>query len=268
MIHIVRPGEGMLETFRLLATGEQTRGTYFALELGAPPGHGSPPEQPTSGHSHDHEDEAEYVATGRRTIRIDDTVVDAPAGSFVLVPRGSLHDMWTVGDQPSRYIHIFSPAGIERWFVERARLRSAGASRKELATARARYGVRSERTSPPEAVPQVAIPRDGETLVVRGSQTNGAYALVAFTVEPGTPTVSPHAHAAVDEALYVADGEIELTAERETYAAPAGTFALLPRGVPHSYTCQGPRPARVVAIVSPPQLDRYLAEAFPEGGQP
>lgn len=262
MIHIVRPGEGMLETFRLLATGEQTRGMYFALELGAPPG------QPTSGHSHDHEEEAEYVATGRRAIRIDDTVVDAPAGSFVLVPRGSLHDMWTVGDQPSRYIHLFSPAGIERWFVERARLRSAGMSREELAPAAARYGIRSERTSPADAVPQVAIPRAGEVLVVRGSQTNGAYALVAFTVEPGTPTLPPHAHADVDEALYVADGEIELRAERETYAAPAGTFALVPRGIPHSYTCKGDRAARVVAIVSPPQLDPYLAEALPDGGRP
>lgn len=261
MIHIVRPDEGMLETFRLLATGEQTRGMYFALELGAPPG------QETSEHSHDNEEEAEYVATGRRAIRIDDTVVEAPAGSFVLVPRGSLHDMWTVGDEPSRYIHLFSPAGIERWFVERARLKSAGMSREELAPIAASYGIRSERTSPPEAVPQVAIPRDGERLVVRGSQTNGAYALVAFTVEPGQPILPPHAHADVEEALYVADGEIQITAERETYAAPAGTFALVPRGIRHSYTCRGDRAAGVVAIVSPPQLDPYLAEAFPDGAR-
>lgn len=261
MIHIVRPGEGTLETFRLLATGEQTRGMYFALELGAPPGH------ETSGHSHDHEEEAEYVATGRRAIRIDDAVIDAPAGSFVLVPRGSLHDMWTVGGEPSRYIHLFSPAGIERWFVERARLRAAGASRDELAPVAASYGIRSERTSSPEAMPQVAIPRDGERLVVRGSQTNGAYALVAFTMEPGEPTPPPHAHAAVDEALYVADGEIEIAAEGETYAAPAGTFALVPRGIPHSFTCRGDRAARVAAIVSPPHLDPYLAEAFPDGAR-
>jgi quercetin dioxygenase-like cupin family protein len=262
MIHIVRPGDGMLETFRLLATGEQTRGRYFALELGAPPG------QATSGHSHDYEDEAEYVATGRRAIRIDDTVVDAPAGSFVLVSRGSLHDMWTVGDEPSRYIHLFSPAGIEHWFFERARLRSAGASRDELATAAARHGIRSERTSPPDAVPQVALHGDDDMLVVRGSQTNGAYALVAFTVELGRPTAPPHVHADVEEALYVADAEIEITADGETYVAPAGTFVFVPRGIRHSYSSRGDRPARVVAIVSPPQLDPYLAEAFPNGARP
>jgi quercetin dioxygenase-like cupin family protein len=251
----------MLETFRLLATGEQTRGLYFALELGAPPG------QESSGHSHDHEEEAEYVATGRRAIKIDDTVVDAPAGSFVLVPRGSVHDMWTVGNEPSRYIHLFSPAGIERWFFERARLRSAGASREELAGAAARYGIRSERTSSPEMVPQVAIPRDGEMLVVRGSRTSGAYALVAITVGPGQPAAPPHIHGDVEEALYVADGEIEITAEGESYAAPAGTFALVPREIRHSYSCRAGHPARVVVIVSPPELDRYLAEAFPDCGQ-
>lgn len=91
---------------------------------------------------------------------------------------------------------------------------------------------------------------------------------ISTGLEPGKPTVPPHAHAGVEEALYVADGEIELTAERETYAAPTGTFALVPRGIPHSYTCKGDRAARVVAIVSPPQLDPYLAEAFPEGGRP
>jgi quercetin dioxygenase-like cupin family protein len=105
-------------------------------------------------------------------------------------------------------------------------------------------------------------------LVVHGSQTNGAYAVIAITIEPGQPAASPHAHAGVEEALYVADGEIEVTAERETCAAPAGTFALVPRGVWHSYSCRGDRPARVLAIVSPPQLDPYLAEAFPKGGQP
>jgi quercetin dioxygenase-like cupin family protein len=260
MIHIVRPGEGMLETFRLLATGEQTRGMYFALELGALPGH------ETTGHSHDHEEEAEYVATGRRAMRIDDTVVDAPAGSFVVVPRGSLHDMWTVGDEPSRYIHLFSPAGIERWFLERARLRRGGASRNELSAAAARHGIRSQRTSSPEAVPQVALQRDGEMLVVRGSQTNGAYALVAFTVEPDTPA-QPHAHSGVEEAFYVAEGDIEIRVEGETYAAPAGTFALMSRGIRHSYSSRVDRPARLVAIVSPPELDPYLVEAFPNGAR-
>ncbi len=252
----------MLEAFRFLATGEQTRGMYFALELGAPPGN------ETTGHSHEHEEEAEYVATGRRAMRIDDTVVDAPAGSFVVVPRGSLHDMWTVGDEPSRYIHLFSPAGIERWFLERAGLRRGGATRNELSAAAARHGIRDERTSPPGTVPHVATPRDGELVIARGSQTNGAYALIAFAVEPREPTAPLHTHAGVEEGLYVADGDIEIMADGETYAAPASTFVLVPRGLPHAYSCRADRPARLVAIVSPPELEPYLSEAFPGATHP
>jgi len=246
MIHLVRPGEGMLGTFRLLATGEHTSGAYFALELEGLPG------GPGGAHSHDFEDEAEYVSIGSREIRVDDELVHAPTGSFVLVPRGSLHDMWTVGSASARYLHLFSPAGIEQWFLERARLRDRGASAEQIDAARLSHGVRGERTSPPDARPQVAISREGQALVIDGSMTGGAYAIVEIVSTPGDPPTPPHVHVDAEEAIYVASGEISITAADETYAAPAGTFALVPRGTVHSHSHCGKGPARVLLIGSPP----------------
>ena len=235
----------MLGAVRMLATGVHTRGAYFALELGGPPG------GPSEAHCHDSEDEAEYVAIGSREMRIDDEFVRAPTGSFVLVPRGSLHDMWTVGSAAARYLHFFSPAGIEHWFLERARLRDLGASEEEIAAERLRRGVRSERTSAPEARPQVAIPDEGHALAVDGSMTGGAYALAEVVIGPGDAPAAPHVHVEAEEAIYVASGEISITAADETYAAPAGTFALVPRGIVHSHSHRGEGPARVLLIGSP-----------------
>lgn len=257
MIHMVRPDEGMAGGFRYLATGEHTRGAYFALELEGPPGRAG------VGHSHDFEDEAEYVATGAREIHVDDTLLRAPAGSFVLVPRGSLHDMWTVGSGPSRYLHLFSPAGIENWFFERARLQASGATADELSAARTRHGVRGERTSAPSVLPYAVLSRDAaeDPLVVRGGDTNGAYAILGFTSVAGGPPVRPHVHRNEEEAFYVADGEMTITLAGETHAAPAGTFVLVPRGTVHSYAHRGDGPARVLLIVSPPGFERHFEES-------
>jgi quercetin dioxygenase-like cupin family protein len=112
--------------------------------------------------------------------------------------------------------------------------------------------VRGERTSPPDARPQVAISREGQALVIDGSMTGGAYAIVEIVSTPGDPPTPPHVHVDSEEAIYVASGEISITAADETYAAPAGTFALVPRGTVHSHSYRGEGPARVLLIGSPP----------------
>jgi uncharacterized RmlC-like cupin family protein len=44
-----------------------------------------------------------------------------------------------------------------------------------------------------------------------------------------------HVHHGEDEAFYVLDGELELTVGGEVMVATTGTYALAPRGVPHSF---------------------------------
>jgi quercetin dioxygenase-like cupin family protein len=112
----VGPGEGMSIrgpvggplTFKV--RGEHTGGRLTALENVIPPREGPPL------HRHASEDETWQVLEGDLRFRLGDEVRDAPAGTFVYVPRGVPHCFQNVGTNPARILVIFTPAGMERFF--------------------------------------------------------------------------------------------------------------------------------------------------------
>jgi quercetin dioxygenase-like cupin family protein len=101
------PAGGPL-TFK--ARGEQTGGALTVFENVIAPGDGPPL------HTHAGEDESWYVLEGELRFRLGDEVADAPAGSFVFVPRGTAHCFQNVGDGPARIMVLFTPSGMERFF--------------------------------------------------------------------------------------------------------------------------------------------------------
>jgi mannose-6-phosphate isomerase-like protein (cupin superfamily) len=242
-IQVVLPEEGKLGPFRILATGEQTRGAYFALDSLS---RGAPLAEP---HLHVVESEAEYVATGERLILAGDRELRAPAGSFVLIPPRVAHDM--TGTVGSRWLHLFAPAGIERWFVERQRMSEAGASREAIDAAAARYGVLEATRA---AAPVHAVIADApieRRVLASGDETGGAYAVTEYADVLWRAPLPPHTHEDADEGLYVAAGEIEIVAAGETVRAVPGTFVFIPRGVPHNVSTPPGESARFIAIRSP-----------------
>jgi quercetin dioxygenase-like cupin family protein len=75
-------------------------------------------------HSHA-EDDAFYVLAGTMSILVRDEWVDAPAGSFVLVPGGVTHDFENRGDARAGVLALSTPGDFERhmpaiadWFAE------------------------------------------------------------------------------------------------------------------------------------------------------
>jgi len=96
--------------------GEQTNGTFTALENVIPPSEGPPL------HTHVTEDEAWYVLEGELRFKLDSELRTAPAGSFVFVPRGTPHCFQNIADRPARILVMFTPAGMERFFDEFALL--------------------------------------------------------------------------------------------------------------------------------------------------
>jgi quercetin dioxygenase-like cupin family protein len=103
-------GPGDLYTF--LVTGEESGGSYFAMEALVPTGGGPPP------HIHRYEDETFYVLEGHITFRLGDESVLAGPGDFVNVPRGIVHCFRNDGSEPARIILTFTPAGIEGFFED------------------------------------------------------------------------------------------------------------------------------------------------------
>lgn len=94
---------------------EDTIGAYSIYDNTIPPG--SPGPLP---HIHRNHDETFYVLEGELTVRVGTRTITAPAGSFVVIPRGVVHQPSNPGPVPTRVLLIFSPAGMDRFFEEAA----------------------------------------------------------------------------------------------------------------------------------------------------
>ncbi len=97
------------------ATDEDTSGAYALFENVMPPH--SPGPLP---HIHHRHDEAFYVLDGELTVRIGTQTITAPRGSFVFVPHGTVHQPSNPNAQPARFLLIFSPGGMGRFFADAA----------------------------------------------------------------------------------------------------------------------------------------------------
>ena len=92
-----------------------TASAYSVHDNTIPPG--APGPRP---HLHLDHEEAFYVLEGELHVRVGPRGIVAPAGSFVVVPRGVAHRPSNPGPEPTRVLLIFSPAGMDRFFEEAA----------------------------------------------------------------------------------------------------------------------------------------------------
>ncbi len=99
------------DRYTFLVTGAQSGGSYFILEAFVPPGGGPPP------HYHEREEECFYLLEGSVTLTIGGQAVQADPGDFVHIPRRTVHSFCNNGATVARMLAIFSPAGMEGWFL-------------------------------------------------------------------------------------------------------------------------------------------------------
>lgn len=100
------------DVYSQLARGEHTHDSYFLVHAVVPPGGGTPP------HVHTREEEAFYVIRGEVTFYLGDDEVRADAGTFLNVPRDTVHRFRNVSGEDAEMIFWFAPAGIEGLFDE------------------------------------------------------------------------------------------------------------------------------------------------------
>ena len=117
----LKPGEpaGLVYdagTIRVLASSEDTNGGSSLVELEESPGYH------TNFHRHNFTDEAFYVLEGVLTVRVNDETSDFPAGSYVLIPRGTPHAQGNRGKVPVRVLLTMTPGGFEQSFLDRVEL--------------------------------------------------------------------------------------------------------------------------------------------------
>src|ERR1700753_3080854 len=94
-----KPGE----RFAIRTSAGQTGGRFTILEVVADPGTRVP--------MHIHDREREHVVVREGTLRVVKgcIITDAPAGISLTVSKGAPHAWSNPGDQPVRFLAIFSP---------------------------------------------------------------------------------------------------------------------------------------------------------------
>jgi len=94
----------------MLASGEQTGGRYSLMWELCPRGSGPGP------HYHD-QDEQFFIIEGEITYRADGGELKAGPGSFVLIPRDTVHS-FRVDSETATLLNSYTPAGFERTITE------------------------------------------------------------------------------------------------------------------------------------------------------
>ena len=101
---------------KLIATSEDTNGAYAVVELTEMPGY------KTAWHQHNNCEEAFYVVEGVLTIQLADKLYEMPAGSYILIPRGTPHGQGNFTNTPVRLLTTFTPGGFDLFFRDRVEL--------------------------------------------------------------------------------------------------------------------------------------------------
>ena len=93
--------------------GSEHTGGAFCLLVDHPPVGWSLPA-----HRHRNEAETIHVIEGEFEMDVNDERTHLSAGQTIHVPPGVIHSGSNIGQQPGRRVVIFSPAGMERFFLE------------------------------------------------------------------------------------------------------------------------------------------------------
>jgi mannose-6-phosphate isomerase-like protein (cupin superfamily) len=113
---VVLPGEGQRfrgpvgGPARIVARAETTGDAFTAIENVIPPQQGPPL------HVHGREDEMYLILDGHLRFKAGGRLFDAPAGSFVFIPRVTPHCFQNIGEVDARLLVMFAPSGMERFF--------------------------------------------------------------------------------------------------------------------------------------------------------
>jgi len=95
------------------AESKDTDGALWVMEYTAGPGFAGPPP-----HLHRKTTEIFYTLEGELTLELDGRVIQAAAGSFTLVSKGTVHTFSNRGATPTKFLGILTPGGLEGYFEE------------------------------------------------------------------------------------------------------------------------------------------------------
>ncbi len=117
---VLLPGDGErieagASTAVMKATAETTGGAFSMSEVTFPAGMNGPPP-----HAHSHTTDTFYILEGTLHVTVDGGEIDAPAGSYILVPPGVVHTFANTSEEPVRFLNLNAPGGWENYLRDLA----------------------------------------------------------------------------------------------------------------------------------------------------
>ena len=101
------------DTYRIVASGEQTGGAYAIIDMLVPPGGGPGP------HAHADIQESFYVVAGEVVVRSETQTYTARPGAFVEIPKGgAVHSFTNESAAVAHLLCVVVPAGLDKFFQE------------------------------------------------------------------------------------------------------------------------------------------------------
>lgn len=120
----------------------------------------------------------------------------------------------------------------------------------------------------PTHAPYALRPNEGEAYWLRGNRLDfkassrdvgPGFAVVEMLLHP-IAAAPAHVHHETDEAVYVVMGHMTVDVGEQRFELAEGSFAFLPRGIPHRYLPRDPGPVRVLWMLSPGGFENYWRE--------
>lgn len=101
------------DTYRILISGEETKGAYAVIDMLVPPGGGPGP------HAHKDMQEMFYMVEGEIHFKMEGGSYTATQGAFVNIPLGgAVHSFKNTSDSIAHLLCTVVPAGLDRFFRE------------------------------------------------------------------------------------------------------------------------------------------------------
>lgn len=268
-----------------LATGVLTNNRITLIEqwshnVGGPPSHMHP------------QDEGFYVLEGAFTFKAGGQSVKASAGTFISIPRETLHT-FTMDSDTTRVLNFYFPAGFEMLLMSIASPaleRSIPAMDtaplppawvvEELSREYGQVkGLAMPFVDPPDEHNMVTAPSRTNSILpygvhvteapaywhddilwaflASGQQTGGSYSLFEALC-PKLSGPPPHTHEQ-DEMIYLIEGEATFLVGDQTFSARAGAFVFIPEGTVHSFRIES-NTARLLNFYGPAGFEQVISE--------
>jgi quercetin dioxygenase-like cupin family protein len=93
--------------------------------------------------------------------------------------------------------------------------------------------------------------------IATAEQTDGLM-LVFETIAPSGEGPPLHLHTREEEAIYVVSGDFRWKIGDTLSDAPSGSFAFLPRGVPHAWQNVGDQPGKLLIVFVPAGMEGFF----------